>query len=181
MRSTASINLLKSRVNLLDESLKWALTVGRLLIIIVEFVAFSTFVLRFSLDRTLIDLHDKISQEQAIVASLKDRENTYRSLQETLSVASGINNQGSKSLKVFQDIAAFTPSEIRYTSFSIHDDQVLIQAKVRSAAALAAFLDSLRSYPDISSATIDALGNQTNDGSLTVTITVTLKHSVGGI
>ena len=80
MQSSASINLLKGRVNLLDEIVKWSLTIGRLLIITVELVAFTAFIVRFSLDRTLIDLHDKIRQEQAIVASLKDTEAKYRNL-----------------------------------------------------------------------------------------------------
>src|SRR4051812_23361996 len=117
MQSSASINLLKGRINLLDEILKWALTVGRLFVIIVEFIAFATFIFRFSLDRKLIDLNDKIKQEQSIVASLKDREDTYRQLQQKLAVAAQLDKSGSQNIKIMSDIAAFTPPEIKYNNF----------------------------------------------------------------
>lgn len=181
MQSSASINLLKGRVDWLDQALKWALSVGRLLVIIVEFVAFGTFVLRFSLDRTLIDLGDKIKQEQAIVASLKDREATYRNLQERLLVASTVSSQANTSVKIIKDIFDLTPPEIKYDNFSIQRGRVTIQAKVRSTAALSSFLDSLRKYDNISSVSVDSIGNKTSDGTLSVGITALLKNVKSGL
>src|SRR3972149_11726382 len=100
MQSSASINLIKSKVNIFDEILKWALTVGRLLVILTELTAFSAFIYRFTLDRTLIDLHEKINQEQAIVASLKDREAIYRNLQGIITDAATITKSGSRNVKI---------------------------------------------------------------------------------
>lgn len=177
MQNSASINLLKGRVNLLDEIFKWSSNIGRLLIIIVEFVAFSAFILRFSLDRTLIDLSDKIKQEQAIVASLKDREATYRNLQERLLVANKVTAQASGQVKLTQDIFDMTPTEIKYDSFGISGDKVTMQLRVRSVSALTAFLESLREYKDISSASIDSIGNKTTDGSLTVGVSAVLQQA----
>ena len=181
MQTSASINLLKGRVNWLDQAIKWALTVGRLLIIIVEFVAFGTFILRFSLDRTLIDLSDKIKQEQAIVASLKDREATYRNLQERLTVASKITDQTQSSKKIILDIFELTPVEIKFDNFTLQDGKIIMAANVRSTAALTAFLESLRNYPEISSVSVDSIGNKTTDGSLSVDITAVLKNPQNGL
>lgn len=181
MQTSASINLLKGRVNWLDQAIKWALTVGRLLIIIVEFVAFGTFILRFSLDRTLIDLSDKIKQEQAIVASLKDREATYRNLQERLMVASKITDQAQSNKKIILDIFDLTPVEIKFDNFTLQDGKINMAAKVRSTAALTAFLESLRNYPEISSVSVDSIGNSTTDGSLSVGITAVLKNPQNGL
>jgi Tfp pilus assembly protein PilN len=181
MQSSASINLLKGRVNWLDQALKWALSVGRLLIIIVEFLAFGTFVLRFSLDRTLIDLGDKIKQEQAIVASLKDREETYRNLQERLMVASTVSDQADTNVKIVQDVFDMTPPEIKYDNFLIQGGRITIQAKVHSTPALSSFLSSLRNYENISSVSVDSIGNKTSDGALTVGITALLKNTKSGI
>ncbi len=181
MQTSASINLLKGRINWLDQAIKWALTVGRLLIIIVEFVAFGTFILRFSLDRTLIDLSDKIKQEQAIVASLKDREATYRNLQERLMVASKITDQSQSSKKIVLDIFDLTPVEIKFDSFTLRDGKINMTTKVRSTAALTAFLESLRNYPGISSVSVDSIGNKTTDGSLSVEITAVLKNPQNGL
>jgi len=181
MQTSASINLLKGRVNWLDQAIKWALTVGRLLIIIVEFVAFGTFILRFSLDRTLIDLSDKIKQEQAIVASLKDREATYRNLQERLMVASKITGQAQSSKKIVLDIFDLTPVEIKFDNFTLQNGKINMTTKVRSTAALTAFLESLRNYPGISSVSVDSIGNKTTDGSLSVGITAVLKNTQNGL
>lgn len=175
MQNSASINLLKGRINLLDEIFKWASNIGRLLIIIVEFVAFSAFILRFSLDRTLIDLSDKIKQEQAIVASLQDREATYRNLQERLLVANKVTKQSSGQVKLTQDIFDLTPPEIKYDGFGIFGNKITMHLKVRSVSALTAFLESLRSYKGVSSASIDSIGNRTSDGSLTVGVTVIMQ------
>jgi Tfp pilus assembly protein PilN len=146
----------------------------------VEFVAFSAFILRFSLDRTLIDLNDKIKQEQAIVASLKDRESTYRNLQERLLVANKVTTQSSNQVKLTQDIFNLTPQEIKYDSFGIFDNKISMQLRVKSVSSLTAFLESLRAYKGISSASIDSIGNKTSDGSLTVGVTAVLQNS-GGI
>jgi Tfp pilus assembly protein PilN len=179
MQNSASINLLKGRINLLDEIIKWASNVGRLLIIIVEFIAFSAFILRFSLDRTLIDLSDKIKQEQAIVASLKDREASYRNLQERLLVTNKITTQSSGQVKLIQDIFGLTPPEIKYNNFGISGNKITMQLRVRSVSALTAYIDSLRAYKGISSASIDSIGSKTSDGSLTVGVSAILQKGSG--
>jgi len=175
MQSSVSINLLKGRVNLLDEALKWALTIGRLLVIIVEFVAFSTFIYRFSLDRTIIDLHDKINQEQAIVASLADREKVYRNLQERITVATKSSSQGDNNVKIINDIVGFTPPEISFNSISIANNQVNIDSNVRSISALNGFLNSLKNYKQIGSVSITNISNSASDSSVKVEISATLK------
>src|SRR3989338_4199098 len=114
MQSSASINLVKRKVSLLDEILRWTLSVGRLLVIITEIVAFSTFIYRFSLDRTIIDLHTQIKNKQAIVQSLKERENTYRRFQERILVASITSQQAGRNVKILNDVVELTPSEITF-------------------------------------------------------------------
>ena len=176
MQSSVSINLIKSKVNILDEILKWALTVGRLLVIITELVAFSTFVYRFSLDRKLIDLHTKINQEQAIVASLKDRENLYRNLQERILVASTITDHGSRDVKILNDIAKFTPSTITFNAFVTENNKITIDSSVKSISSLSSFINLLRDYPQTSSVSIDRIDNQSLTTSVNVLIIVKLKE-----
>lgn len=181
MQSNASINLLKGRVNWLDEVTKWGLSVGRLLIIIIEFVAFGAFIYRFTLDRTLIDLHDKIKQEQAIVAHLSDTEKTYRNLQERLKVASEVDQSGGSYIKIVKDVVAFTPPEIKFTSFVLSGNSLVIQANVKSTSSLSTFLSSLREYPLVSSVTLTSLQNTADQGTLQVGISVVLKNISQGI
>ena len=176
MQSSASINLIKNKTNILDEILRWALSVGRLLIILTELVAFSTFIYRFTLDRTLIDLHEKINQEQAIVASLKDREATYVNLQGRINDAASITKYGNKNAKILNDIIKKTPSEITFNSFIIENNQIAINSNIQSISSLTNFLAIIKDYPETSSVTIDKIENQSLTTSTNVLITVRLKE-----
>lgn len=179
MQSSASINLVKRRVNLLDETLKWALSVGRLLVILTEIVAFSTFIYRFSLDRTLIDLHSKIKQEQAIVGSLTDREKVYRNLQGRISTASNLGALANRDVVILNDIVKIKPPEILFNNLSITDDKITINCRITSISALSTFVSSLKEYPKISSVSIDNIDNKSLDNSISVSVTAKLKG--GGI
>ncbi len=161
----------------MDELLKWALTVGRLLVIITELVAFTTFIYRFSLDRQLIDLHEKINQEQAIVASLKDREALYRNIQERIVATSRITNYGERNVKIFNGIAKLTPPEISFNSFEIENNQVTIDSSVQSISSLSNFMSLLREYEEISSVSINKIDNQSQANGINVIISVKLKEN----
>jgi hypothetical protein len=83
-----SINLLGNKnASIADQFLTWALAIGRLLVIVTETVALATFLYRFSIDRQLIDLHDEITKNQAIVAYLKQGEDSYRHMQQKIAIS----------------------------------------------------------------------------------------------
>mgnify|MGYP001561292607 FL=1 len=175
MQSSASINLVKRKVNLLDEILRWALSVGRLLVIITEIVAFSTFIYRFSLDRTLIDLHTEIKNKQAIVESLKERENTYRRFQERILVASITSQQAGINVKILNDIVELTPPEITLISFSIVNVEATIDIYINSVSSLSNFISVLRAYSGFSSVNIKSIQSNISGTSVKVTILAKLK------
>mgnify|MGYP001558794700 FL=1 len=176
MQSSASINLVKRKVNLLDEILRWALSVGRLLVIITEIVAFSTFIYRFSLDRTLIDLHTEIKNKQAIVESLKERENTYRRFQERILVASITSQQAGINVKILNDIVELTPPEITFNSFSINNGEAIIDSNINSVSSLSNFISALRAYSEFSSVNIKSIQSNISGTSVKVTISAKLKE-----
>ncbi len=177
MQSSASINLIKSKVNIFDEILKWALSIGRFLVILTELIAFSAFIYRFTLDRTLIDLHEKINQEQAIVASLKDKEEIYRNLQGRITDASTITKSGSRNVKILSDVAQLTPSEITFNSFTIENNQIDIDSDVLSISSLTSFLALLRDYSESSSVSVDRIDNQSLTNATNVLIIVKLREA----
>lgn len=178
MQSSASINLVKRKTNLLDEILKWALSVGRLLVIITEIVAFTTFIYRFSLDRTLIDLHTSIKDKQAIIEGLKDREATYRNLQERIFVASTITSNNDRNVVIINDIIEKTPQGITFNLLSIDESEVIINANINSVSSLMAFVNQLREYPKFDSVTIDSIDNSSSNSSVVVRISATLKENI---
>jgi len=174
-KNSGSINLLKKQTSLADRFISWALTVGRLLVILTEIVALSAFIYRFSLDRQLIDLHSKIIQEQAIVNYLKDNEKTYRNLQDRLATATNYSTLGTNRFKVFSDIVSFTPKGVSFNNLSLYENRVKIDANADSASSLSTFVNSIKNYPAIDTVSIDKIGNKSSSAVITISITATLK------
>lgn len=171
----ATINLAKARQGFLDRFLKWALTIGRLIVMLTEIVALSTFLYRFSLDRQLIDLHDKISAKQGMIKLLKDNEDKYRNLQGKLAMASTLSNEGLKTTQLLNDLLGFTPNDFIFTTLTLSKDSVRIEAKAQSAKTLSNFIKALKAYPKISSVSLDRIENKTSSAIIFVNITAMLK------
>lgn len=175
--SKASINLFKSRKKgFLDNFMKWALGIGRVLVILTEAIALLAFLYRFSLDRNLIDLHDEIKQQQAIVKLSKNNEDNYRDLQARLAEAKLLTEEGNQTAKISTDILQFASSDIIFTSFIVSNTSVKLQTEMQSLSSLKDFANKLKQYPAISSVSIDRIENRTTDAKIIVGITATIKE-----
>ncbi len=172
LKKPASINLVKQKINYLDEFIKWALSIGRLLVIVTEIVALLTFLYRFSLDRQLIDLHTKIVQEQAIVSSLKDQEQTYRNLQDRIALANTTSLSTSKKIQAFFDIQKNAPSELIFNNMSLSEQGVRFSISTRNVSSLSKFINFLKSYKDVSSVSIDKIENKASAGTIQASISI---------
>lgn len=177
-KNPASINLLRKQTSVIDRFITWALTMGRLLVIITEIVALSAFIYRFSLDKQLIDLHSKITQEQAIVNYLINNENTYRNLQDRLVTATNYSTLGINRFKIFTDIVGFTPQGMSFDNLTLYENRVKIDANADSVSALSTFVNSIKNYPAIDTVSIDKIGNKPSSAVITISITATLKPNL---
>ncbi|HSW87890.1 MAG TPA: hypothetical protein VLG12_01885 [Candidatus Saccharimonadales bacterium] len=169
------INLVGQKGIYIDTFLHWALTTGRLLIIITETIALSAFAMRFSLDSQIVDLHDKIRQEQAIVSLLKHNEDTYRNLQDRLALIKKADAASQKESAIFFSLLKIVPSTIQVTSFDFFPDKLQLQIDTNSTATLDTFINTLTSQPNISNVSIDKIENKISQGIISVTIVATIK------
>lgn len=176
---SASINLLGNRQGTLDLIIAWALTIGRVLVILVEIVALGAFLYRFSLDNQLQDLRTKIKQEQAIVIYQKDSENKYRNLQDRLAVVSSFSSSSNKDLKIFQDIVTFAPSGLTFKVIDLSEEKLQIEATVNTVSSLSSFIDNLKAYSPIDTVSLDKIENNTSNATIAVGITATFKKQGG--
>lgn len=174
---TPSINLLrKKELSPIDEFIKWALTIGRLIVILTEIIALSAFLYRFSLDRQLIDLHGKIKQEERVVAMLKDNENEYRALQEKLLNISKFEAKGEDTITSLVDVFSFASSDMTINSFTLGGNSAKIEATMYSVSALSNFINALKEYPRADSVSLDRIEKKTSNGIISVSITVAFKE-----
>lgn len=176
--ATPSINLAKNRGDhLSDRILAYALTTGRVLVIITEAIALGAFLYRFGLDRQLVDLHNRINQEQAIVALLKNNETTYRNLQDRLTLEQNLSTATGKSLKLYQDISNMVPSDMALTSLYLSDTIVQVEGTVPSLVSLSSFVNKLKGYSAVDSVSLDKIENKTSEASIDVSLTIYMKKT----
>lgn len=170
-----SINLVKNKKTpLFDKFMDWALTIGRLIVILTEVVAVIAFVYRFSLDEQLVNLHDQIKQQQNIVFALKNDENRYRNLQDRLALAATFSEKSIQSNQAITDIANPMPGRVNINNLVLNKGKENIHIDVTSVSALADFVDSLKNNRNFKSISIDNIESKPSFG-LSVDITTTLK------
>lgn len=175
-----NINLAKNRgESILDRVISFALTIGRILIITTEIIALSAFLYRFSLDKTLVDLNDRINQEEAIIKLLQNNEVRFRNLQDRLSLSSLLLQQGTSLPKYLMDVVSFAPSDMQISNIAVATDAVRIQATAMSVDSLTNFVNKLKTYPSITGVSIDRIDNQTQTSTISVNITAQLKKVKG--
>ena len=173
--SLPSINLAKNKqLPFIDRFMNWALTAGRLIVIITEIVAVSAFIYRFSLDERLIDLHSAIKQKQTLISLLKNDENKYRNLQDRIAIAATFSEKSTKTNKITMDIIGLIPQGVRIDNLIFNKDRVTISINIKSVSSLTDFINPLKDYPNIKSISIDNIENKPSLG-LSVTVTTMLK------
>lgn len=171
-----SVNLLKKEgESFFDKFIQWALTVGRILVMLTEIVALSAFLYRFSLDRKLIDLHDQIKLKDAYVKVLKSNEDKYRNLQERLAITTKLSKTSIDTANLITDLIALAPSDIIFNSLKISEDSVIIDANVQSVTSLTDFINKLKAHKAIRTVSLDRIENKTSTATIVVTITAVLK------
>ncbi len=174
----STINLLpQSGDSFITQFFNWALTIGRLLIIITEMVALGTFIYRFSLDMQIVDLHDKIKAESFIVANFKDAETTFRDIQDRLTTVKRYTAVGGTTTGIFTDITKMGQGKVTFKDLTVNTQNAKIEVAAPTTTTLSAFVDALKTYPSIASVAIDKVQNNTTSAQIIVTITATLKQN----
>ena len=176
-----SINLIKNtRVDFFTELINWTLTVGRLLVIIIELIALGAFLYRFSLDRRLDELRTDIKAKQTIVLTQKDNETKYRDLQDRLQLASSSSSLSMERANTLKDILGFTPQGMKINSLSLNKGTINITANVQVTSSLTLFVNSLKKHPNIDILSIERIENKPSTNVTVVDISGILKESKYG-
>lgn len=171
------INLLPDKGDtVLVQFLNWALSVGRLLIIIVETLALGTFLYRFTLDWQIIDLKDKIKQQRAIVTSFKSQEDIFRNMQTRLDLIKKIDGLSAKNPQMLSDIVEMGRGYVTFRRLYVADKSVSIEVFASNPAPISAFVAALKEHPRIQSISIDKIENKTTSSVVTAGINASLKY-----
>lgn len=173
-----SINLLPQKgESFVTQFLNWMLTIGRLLIILVEMLALGTFLYRFDLDMKIVDLHDQIEAQSFIVANFQKSEDSFRDLQERLAVIKRYDTISTTTTGIFNDITRLGQGKITFRELTVDTETAKIEAQAASTATLSQFVSELKKHPTITGVSVDKVENSTSTSLISVSITATLKQS----
>lgn len=176
VKKSPSINLLKDTTSFVDRFVTWALSAGRVVVIVTEIIALVAFLYRFSLDRQLIDIHSKIRQEQTVLNYLKDNEAIYRNLQNRLALSTKFSSEGKTKIGVIKDIVGFAGPGVTFNNLTIQEDRVKLDVNGNSVNSISDFVKKLRGYTKVSAVIVDKIENRPSAASINVSITTVLKQ-----
>jgi len=124
----------------------WIVSVGRVVIIVTELIAFSVFVGRIKLDRELTDLTDALENQIVVLQNAKEFEEEFRSLQTRLKIIKELRQEH---LPASQSISLFTtllPTDVELTGLTLQPSggETFLLAKTSSPTAFAKAIHNLK-------------------------------------
>jgi Tfp pilus assembly protein PilN len=160
------INLIpkeKWETGVLGKILKWALNVGRYVVVFTELVVIGAFLYRFDLDRQLTDLHEEINQRTRVLASYEDLETKFRRLQAQLKLVKESEVSGVDTSKILAGISQITPLDTVYKTITMAPNKINLEGETLSDAGLATLLVRAQESPlfeEVSLENITSTGKQ---------------------
>lgn len=142
--------------SILGRTLRWALSVGRYLVIFTELVVIMSFATRFTLDRQVTDLNEALNQKKLVIESYGTLEKDFRTIQARLEDINQVDQQVNIA-DVFPKFIAVVPKEIQLDELSIGQNSIFLAGAAPSQASLNIFLNNLQLSKDFFSVTVDKI------------------------
>jgi Tfp pilus assembly protein PilN len=186
MPSKKEISLLPYEENsnsFLALSLRWVTTVGRVVIILTEFIVIGAFLSRFWLDRKNADLSEILRQQKAILTSTQDFENDYISLQERLKYIKNFYQSQPKYTDNLNSLIQSLPPDIYFESFTLNHDKETLKnsAKIELYSfqedAIVDFITNLKLNPSIDTVEVKRIEKKTKDSKFYLSIALTFNKT----
>ncbi|RJP47240.1 MAG: hypothetical protein C4584_00715 [Armatimonadetes bacterium] len=162
--------------------LKWILSSGRYIIIIVELIVISAFVARYKLDSDLLNIQEQISEQVPFIKSLENDELLIRQTQFQLNTIRQIKNEAPDFARILSTIAKLTPRNTQLINIGINRTENIgktnlsISGRTVSNLELSAFINALEEEPIFTEVT---LTNISFEGQTVFTITAALSPGQG--
>lgn len=143
--------------------LAWALSVGRILVILTELVVIGAFFSRFYLDARITDLNDEIKTKQAVIVSSQEFEKDYRKIQKKLEVFTGIISKASTA-SYLEVITSSLPPDVILKNISFTGSTLAIQGSAFSEASVASYIASLQQNENIAGVALTQISSGAEAG-----------------
>ena len=151
------INLIgKPKISVSDSFFKWAVNVGRMVIITTELVALFALLYRFTIDRKIIDLHDQIKKAELFVKAQSTKEKDYRSIQERLKNIKETEADTQAKITIMSSILdSIASGNFSSTNLTISQSAIKINGIAFSIFPVNSFIENLKGNPNVVSISLD--------------------------
>lgn len=160
----------KKQVNLLPKDefefsttgrfLKWAISVGRWIVVFTEFIVICAFLSRFYFDTELSNLFDDLRQKQAITESAQAFEENFQQTQNKTKIVKNLLAQMSEPSFLITEICSLIPLNISLTEMSINGNSLKLAGNSFSEDDLQVFLSGLVNSPKLTEVTLTDISSQ---------------------
>jgi Tfp pilus assembly protein PilN len=184
MPSKKEISLLPNDENnqsFLARLLRWATTVGRVIIVFTEFIVILAFLSRFWLDRKNADLSEVLRQQKAIIISAKEFEDDYLSLQQRLQHIRQFYQSKPDYIKNLDSLVQSLPQDIFFQNITVSNNPktsqttAAVQLYSYQEDAVVNFITNLKLNPDISSVEVSKIEKKTKDSKYYLNVALIFK------
>ena len=160
-----NINLIgKPKESFSENFFRWAINIGRMIIIVTELVAVGALIYRFTLDRKIIDLHDQIKKSSIFVTAQTAKEQDYRNIQSRLTNIKDINVQTQEKISIMNNILkALSTGAFSSSNITVSQNSISIKGVAFSIFPINDFINSLKQNPNITSISLDDVSS-TSEG-----------------
>ncbi len=126
--------------------LKWAVNIGRYIIIFTEVIVIISFGSRFYLDRKLASINKSINQKAAVIESHQELENNFRLVQAKINNYQQIEQQDNL-VRIFPPLQQVVPRNVVLQSLRINQSEISAESIALSNDALNYFISNLQLSP----------------------------------
>lgn len=156
---------------LVGKSMRWAVSVGRYIVIFTELIVIISFGTRFSLDRQLTDLNDSIHQKESIIKSFGSLETDIRGIQTRIAEYQQLQ-QRTNLAEVFPVLTSVIPRDVTLTLLSIQPTSVTITGTTLSQTSLNLLINNVQLTQKFKDVKIDRIeSNPDTAGEIQFTLT----------
>ncbi len=189
--------VIKKEASLLPESenprsfgsrfFKWITTVGRVTIVLTEFIVISAFVSRFWLDRKNSDLSEVSRQKQSILESVIPFEKEFVQLQQRLIYIKDFYNNQPEYDKQIDSLVTSTPQDLFFENFSISKDEKLKLITINTSLiaykeeSIVSFITNLMVNPDIYQVNVNKIEKKEKENKYSISLTLLFKSTKASI
>jgi len=141
--------------------LQWALSVGRYIVIFTELIVIISFITRFSLDRQITDLNEKIYQKKTVIGSYGDLEANVRETQQKSQQYIQIADQTNLS-EVFPQLTEIVPQGIQLDKLSVEKEGINFTGTALSENSFNLLISNMQVSPNFSGISVNTISSNSD-------------------